>query len=236
MSPLTSLTTSLRLTPRAPTHGYGTDAVPHFSGKMMPIRPFRTLSGRSTWTRNSPRPTICGQAYAKKGFYTQTISDSTPSNSLEARLCPGLLPACRRLLQKNNFEPALADLDAAVRLDPKLDDKARSLRVQIYESEASNYGAAGQWDKAIAYLKKAISLDTKRTKELNPQLTRPYGERGFDHANKREFPEAVRDLNMALDRDDYNAETHRLCGLACSKMASDYHAHVGKLPTRKNSG
>ena len=38
-----------------------------------------------------------GQAFAKKGDYYRAISDATAAIRSEARLCPGILPSCRRL-------------------------------------------------------------------------------------------------------------------------------------------
>ena len=79
--------------------------------------------------------------------------------------------------------------------------------------------ALGRSDRQLG---KAISLENS-VRELNPQLAQAYREWGSDHANRREFPQAVSDLNMALDLDKDNAQTCRLCGLTCGKMAKTCH-------------
>ena len=82
---------------------------------------------------------------------------------------------------------------------------------------------AQDWDGAIDAFERANSLDQSKARQLNTSLAQAYGERGFDHAKRREFAEAVSDLKRALSLYKSSAQTCRLCGLTCCLMAEDCH-------------
>ncbi len=105
----------------------------------------------------------------------------------------------------------------------------RQQEAQAYQDLGSNRLKAQNWDEAIGSFEKAISLENDLRRELAPKLAQAHRERGFDRANHRQFPNAVDDLNMALDLDrafdtDKDiAQTYRVCGLTCRLMAKDCH-------------
>jgi tetratricopeptide (TPR) repeat protein len=109
--------------------------------------------------------------------------------------------------------------------------RSRSKEAELRQQEAQAYQDMGfdrltarDWDGAIGAFEKAESLDKSKARQLNQPLAKAYAERGLDHANCRELPEAVSDLNRALGL-YRGAQTYRLCGLACRRMAEDYHEY-----------
>jgi tetratricopeptide (TPR) repeat protein len=105
--------------------------------------------------------------------------------------------------------------------------RAQRLRqmAQAYQDLGSDRLESKNWDDAIQGFGKAISVDKSLARQLDPQLARAYGERGFDHAKHRELTQAGLDLNTALgiaykfDKD--YAPVYRLCGLTCCLLAED---------------
>jgi tetratricopeptide (TPR) repeat protein len=188
-----------------------------------------------------------GRAHLKMNNFYRAISDATEAISLKPDFALAYFQRAVAYWKCNRLDRARADLDEAVRLnvpagrdegaklnaradleeamklDPKLEIQATSLYVEIHSGEASNHFGSRRWDDAIRNLEKAIALAPERARQFNPRLAHAYGERGFERANRREFPEAVSDLNRALDLDKNNAQTYRLCGLACFKMAKYSH-------------
>ena len=169
-----------------------------------------------------------GRAYTMTGNYYRAISDTTNAIRLKPDCALAYFYRAAAYLMEKGLERAHADLDEAVKLDPELADQARDLYLEIYECEAREHSAARRWDKAIdclekslQELKKAIPFDKNAVERLNSQLAKAHRERGSEHANRRKFEQAVSDLNMALDLDKDNAETYRICGLTCCRMAED---------------
>jgi tetratricopeptide (TPR) repeat protein len=165
-----------------------------------------------------------GRAYAMTGDYARGVQDATEA----IRLKPDFAAAysCRAVayLKDCKYDRALADLAEAVRLDPNLESPSRTWRAEACRGRGVIHLAARRWDEAIVSLEEAIRLEPERSKQLDPQLSQAYRERGFERANRGDFDEAVRDLNTALKLDKDDAQTDRLCGLTCCKMARACHA------------
>ena len=74
-----------------------------------------------------------------------------------------------------------------------------------------------------------MPFDKNGIERIYSLMARAFRERGFDCAKHREFPEAVADLNNALDLEKAHdpdkdaAQTCRICGLTCCLMARDCH-------------
>ncbi len=171
-----------------------------------------------------------GQAYRKMGNYYRAISETTKAIGLKPDYALAYFDRARAQYEANSLDLALADLGKAVNLDPELEGPASSVYAEIYESQANICLAAQRWGEAIAKLEKAIAalekaspFDKSHVERLNSLRAKAYGERGFARAKHGEFPEAVRDLNTALDLDKGNAQTCRLCGLTCCLMAKNWH-------------
>lgn len=82
-------------------------------------------------------------------------------------------------------ERALADLDAAIRLDPKF--------AAAFAARGATHRALGKLNEALADLDAAITLD--------PKLPGPYAERGALYASRGDLVHALADLDAALALD-----------------------------------
>ena len=120
-------------------------------------------------------------------------------------------------IQKQDYDKAIADVDQAIRLDPKLaeaytnrgtawfnkkeynkaivDDYDQAIQLDPHDALAySNRGGAWlekqDYDKAIADFDQAIQLD--------PKLAGAYGDRGCLWPAKEQYDKAIVDLDQAI--------------------------------------
>jgi tetratricopeptide (TPR) repeat protein len=164
-----------------------------------------------------------GRAYAMTGDYRRGVEDATEAIRLKPDLAAAYLWRAVAYVKDCKYDRALADLAEAVRLDGSLEASSRTWRAEARCGQGIARLAAKRWDEAIAGLEEAIRLEPERGSELDPRLAEAYRERGYERANRGDFDEAVRDLNRALKLDKDDAQTDRLCGLTCCKMARACH-------------
>ena len=184
------------------------------------------------------------QAYWSKGDSYRARLDATDAIRLKPDDALAYFYRADAYCKEKDFQPALANLAESVRLEKKLaqrdlqfEYRARDLYVEIHQSQASTYTEARQWEKAVdsllairelnkRFMSETIAKDLPgpQLAQVNRQLARAYAERGFDRANRGEFPAAVSDLNAACTLVKDDAQIYRLCGLTCCKMARDCHA------------
>jgi tetratricopeptide (TPR) repeat protein len=137
-----------------------------------------------------------------------------------------------RLNQKRDYDAAIADFDAALKLSPN--------DAQIYRNRGSSYTNKGSFDAAIADLTEAIRLEpanaisynnrgtaflrkNEMTKayadyteaiRLNPRLAEPYTNRGRAYELARQFDDAIADHNEAIKLNPKLALAYANRGLA----------------------
>ena len=99
---------------------------------------------------------------------------------------------------KGDYAKAIADFNAATRLDPK--------SVAAYRNRAQAWQEQGEFDKAIADYKKVIQLD--------PQDARAYSERGTVWGAKGDSNQAIADFNVAIRLDPEDAAAYNNRGAA----------------------
>ncbi|GGA46562.1 serine/threonine-protein kinase [Okeania sp. KiyG1] len=83
---------------------------------------------------------------------------------------------------RGEYEQAIADLNQAIRLNPKL-TKAYNLRGIVYDLQR-------EYEQAIANYSKAI--------RLNPKSALLYNNRGWTYYNQKEYEKAIADYNQAI--------------------------------------
>ncbi len=118
----------------------------------------------------------------------------------------------RAYIQSRDLERAIADLNEAIRLDPKF-ALARTNRGWAYIEK-------GEYDQAIADLNEAIRLD--------PQSFRAHNLRGWAYAEKREYDSAIADLNEAIRRQPTFAPAYNNRGWAYTEKR-DYERALADL-------
>ena len=164
-----------------------------------------------------------GRAHMKMRDYYRAIDDATTAIRLrpdlgQAYLCRGIA-----YLGDDRFDRALADLAEAVKIDPALESQARAPRAEACRNQGIGYLDSRQWGKAVASLEETRStFRSDLAGEISPTGGSVPRAR-IDYGNRGKFEEAVRDLNRALKLDKDNAQTHRLSGLTCRKMAQVCH-------------
>ncbi len=102
---------------------------------------------------------------------------------------------------------ALADLDAAIKLDPKF--------APAFAARGAAHQALGRLNEALADFDAAIKLD--------PKLPGPYTERGTLYASRGDYVKATADLDEAIKLDPANTTAYRVRGL-CRMRTGDTEA------------
>jgi len=164
---------------------------------------------------------LLGQAHAKKGYYSRTISDTTQAIRLKPDYAAAYFDRGVAHFKLNTPSRALADLREAIRLDSGSEISARSKFVNMCVCEGTAAIAAGRWDDAITGFETADSADKSTAGRFKRQLVEAHGQRGFDRACKGDFHGAVDDLNKAFNLEKNSAQICRFCGLTCCMMAKD---------------
>ena len=108
---------------------------------------------------------------------------TTPRPTISAVMPIGRRAECDR---------ALADFDAAIRLDPR--------HAQAYISRGCAHATRGEHDRAIADYDAAIRLD--------PGCARAYSNRGLAHFARGEFDRAIADYGEVIRLDPHNAHAY----------------------------
>jgi tetratricopeptide (TPR) repeat protein len=106
---------------------------------------------------------------------------------------------------KGDYDRAFADLNEAIRLDPKFQT--------AYRNRGVAYGFRGDYDRAIADFNEAM--------RLNPKTAWAYGERGAVYRLKGDFDRAITDLNEAIRLDLKSAATYTQRGIVY-RLKGDY--------------
>ena len=164
-----------------------------------------------------------GRAYTMTGEYGRGVQDATEAIRLKPDFAAAYLWRAVAYLKDCKYDRALADLAEAVRLDPNLGSPSRTWRAEAHRGEGIIHLDARRWDEAIVSLEEAIRLEPGWAKQLGKRLAEAYRERGFERGSHGDFDEAVPDLNRALKLGKDDAQTCRLCGLTCCKMARACH-------------
>jgi tetratricopeptide (TPR) repeat protein len=157
------------------------------------------------------------------GEYGRGVQDATEAIRLKPDFAAAYLWRAVAYLKDCKYDRALADLAEAVRLDPNLGSPSRTWRAEAHRGEGIIHLDARRWDEAIVSLEEAIRLEPGWAKQLGKRLAEAYRERGFERGSHGDFDEAVPDLNRALKLGKDDAQTCRLCGLTCCKMARACH-------------
>ena len=99
--------------------------------------------------------------------------------------------------EREEFEQAIADLNKAIRLNPKL--------VKAYYVRGIVYRKQGKYDLAIADLNQAI--------RLNPKLVKAYNVRGIVYYDQGKYDLAIADYNQAIQLNPKYAAAYNNRGL-----------------------
>jgi uncharacterized caspase-like protein len=91
----------------------------------------------------------------------------------------------RAAYQKGDLDRAIADLNEAIRLDPK--------SVAAFNHRGMAYNDKGDFDRAI--------VDYSEVTRLNPRWAGAFNNRGFTYKNKNDFDRAIADYNEAIKLD-----------------------------------
>ena len=91
----------------------------------------------------------------------------------------------RAAYQKGDFYRAIADLNEAIRLDPK--------SVAAFNHRGMAYNDKGDFNRAI--------VDYSEVTRLNPRWAGAFNNRGFTYKNKNDFDRAIADYNEAIKLD-----------------------------------
>ena len=136
------------------------------------------------------------------------------------------------IIDKKDFEHALADLDKAVQLDPAdalayvsrgmawgergeyakaMGDFDQAIRLDpmdflAYSNRGAVWGEKQAYDKAIADFSQAIRLE--------PRFAEAFANRGLAWGHKQEYDQAITDFDQAIRLDPKDAEAHRSRGLS----------------------
>jgi len=147
---------------------------------------------------------------------------------------------------KGDYDRAMADLDEAIRLDPKYanaynnrgvvhgskgdDDRAiadydRAIRLDpkyatAYNNRGFAYAGTGDYDRAMADLDDAIRLD--------PKLANAYNNRGIAHGSKGDYERAIADYDQAVRLDPKYAMAYGNRGFAYAGKG-DYDRAIADL-------
>ena len=105
------------------------------------------------------------------------------------------------LLDRGDYDLALADFDAAIKLNPS--------EAGYFYNRANSLLAKNENDRAIVDFDQAI--------KLNAKLSQAYAGRGRAYANKREFDRAIADLSQAIRLDPKLPRAYSNRGVVYSK-------------------
>ena len=128
--------------------------------------------------------------------------------------------------RQNKQKEALADYDAAVRLQPS--------DASAYDMRGTAYAGTGQMDRAIA--------DYDKTLQLQPHNVAAHVNRGFAYIVKRQYKQAIADLDAALELSpkDFAAYRNRATAYRSlgdyRKAVADYDAALRLNPKDPNVG
>ena len=106
--------------------------------------------------------------------------------------------------RKGQLDGAIADLDEAIRLDPR--------SAVALSNRGNAYIAKGQFDRSILDYSEAIRLD--------PGYVPPYGARGTAYLRMHKYAEALADLNEAVHQEPQSSAVYNNRG--------DAHLDIGE--------
>lgn len=142
---------------------------------------------------------------------------------LVASPAPAMNPHTERgieLMEKHQYQPAIAEFDAALRENPK--------DVLAYRWRGGSYALQGEFDHAIEDLNEAIRLD--------PDQAAAYVNRSFSYRSKGDLPHALADIDSAIKFDPNDARLLNRRGYVYTLMGDhdraigDYSAAIALLP------
>jgi tetratricopeptide (TPR) repeat protein len=146
-----------------------------------------------------------GLAWQAKGDLDHALSDYNQAISLDSRNAEAFYYRAKVYLEKRDFERGVADLDAAIGLDPNRLEPYRADAYYLrgaarYDSYmfASEWIEAGDLDHAIADFTEAIKLD--------PQRIPAYRARAMAWNVNGDQDRAIADLTKAVELNPMNTE------------------------------
>jgi tetratricopeptide (TPR) repeat protein len=142
------------------------------------------LEGRTLETPPPPASGILdpGQSYIQFGrnpknrFTFGTVEDASPMNAQD------YFKRGNEFYEKDDYDNAIADFSAAIRLDPEV--------AVLHNSRGMAYHFKNEYDKAIADYTAAIRLD--------PKFANCYYNRGCAYSVKEEYGTAITDFTKAI--------------------------------------
>jgi tetratricopeptide (TPR) repeat protein len=122
--------------------------------------------------------------------------------------------------RKEDYDRAIADLDQAIRLDPKYAGTGTQFGLSVtYYSRAVTYVHRQEFDRAIADLDQAIRFDAK-----NALL---YASRGSVYGNKGDYERAVADYDRAIRLDPKQQHWADFAGVGAVAYSDRAEAYEG---------
>lgn len=143
----------------------------------------------------APRFPLCyinrAAVYYEAGKFDLALTDAAKAIELNPKATLGYYNHGNTLLKQGKNAEAMADFDKAVALDPKYGP--------AYNNRANVKLTLKDYDGAIADATMAIKLVPASATAASHAL--PYGTRAEGHKQKKDWPNAIKDISAAIDLD-----------------------------------
>lgn len=143
----------------------------------------------------APRYPLCyinrSAVYAEAGQYDLAVADSSKAISLSPKATLGYYNRGSMLLAQGKAAEAIADFDKAISLDAKY--------APAFNNRAYAKTKLKDYDGAVADATMAIKVMSP--KAANADKAVPYGTRAEAYSQKKDWPNAIKDISAAYDLD-----------------------------------
>ena len=144
-----------------------------------------------------------GIANGLRGNLEEAIENYSKAISFNPEYATAYLNRSSAYLGQFKWDLALADINKAIELDPKISGKA-------YYNRAGIYNLRNQWDKALA--------DYKIATELRSNYHEAHFNRGIVFLKQGNWKSAIEDLEAVAKIDSENAQAYSNLGFAYMKL------------------
>lgn len=135
----------------------------------------------------------------------------TEVNDANVQQAAKVYKAATKKVKRNDIQGAIAEYETAISLNPRY--------VDAYKGLANVYLNKSNYDMAIVYFSKALSLDTLNS-DIIRNLSFAYVHRGADKCDAEDFPGAVSDYTKALEYNPKDAVLYDDLGAVYLKMGN----------------
>ena len=136
------------------------------------------------------------------------VTEVNDANVLQATK---IYKAASKKIRRNDISGAIAEYETAISLNPKY--------VDAYKGLALAHLNNGNYDMAIVYFSKALSMDSLNS-DLIKNLSFAYVHRGAGKCDAEDFPAAVSDYTKALEYNQKDATLYDDLGAVYLKMGN----------------